>query len=180
MKLIKLLAALLVLSVLDADAELNVVPSVQSWTPQPGVFSMKEAKITVDEKYVKELNGVAEDFRGQLVGLGCESVPVMRGKARGKELFLTLETGPKQLAAEGYRIDIGDGVVVRGQTPIGVFYGTRTLLQLLAQDKVNLALPCGLIADWPRYQHRMLMLDVGREPFAVVRADGLSTNHVVV
>ncbi len=80
-------------------------------------------------------------------------------------LFLTLDCDTNQIASEGYQIEIGDAVVVRGATAGGVFYGTRTLLQLLAQDKTNLTLPRGVIVDYPQYAHRMLMLDVGRKPY---------------
>jgi hexosaminidase len=119
----------------------------------------------VDQKFAKELDGVAADFKSALKELGCGKFPVKRGAVKTGDFFLTLDCGTNHLASEGYRIEIGDGVVVRGSTPAGVFYGTRTLLQLLAQNPKEQLLPRGVIEDWPRYTHRMLMLDVGRKPF---------------
>ena len=40
-----------------------------------------------------------------------------------------------------------------------MFYGTRTLLQLLRQ---SYAVPRGRALDWPRYPQRGLMIDLGR------------------
>ena len=48
---------------------------------------------------------------------------------------------------------------IRARTATGVFYGTRTLLQLLRQ---SYAVPRGRALDWPRYPQRGLMIDLGR------------------
>jgi len=160
-----LLICLPLLGALIAHAQLNVVPAVQSWSPQAGSTTLKGARIILDEHYAKELNGVATDFKSELAALGCGNFSVDNGQAQNNAIFLTLEAGTNHFAPEGYRIEIGEGVRVMASTAAGIFNGTRTLLQLMAQDKTNLALPQGTILDWPQYQHRMLMLDVGRKPF---------------
>ena len=57
---------------------------------------------------------------------------------------------------------IGSVVTIAARTPAGVFYGTRTLLQLLHQHR---ALPRGSASDWPRYPDRGLMIDLGRRVY---------------
>ena len=78
------------------------------------------------------------------------------------EIFLTLSGSQAKHGPEGYSLTIGDRVVISGNSPAGVFFGTRTLLQMLGHSS---ALPKGKAVDWPDYSHRMLMLDVGRKPF---------------
>lgn len=160
-----LLVTLLLLSVLAARGELNVVPAVQQWATGMGMFSVKGAKIVTDEKSASELDPVAKDFQNTLKLTGCGDFALSHGSSpKNGQLFMSLANDPK-LGTEGYKIEIGDGIVVSANSPAGIFYGTRTLLQLLAQDQTNLTLPCGTITDWPQYSHRMLMLDVGRKPF---------------
>ncbi len=167
MKPIHLLAALMILWALPGQAELNVVPAVQSWTPVAGVSSVKAGRIVVDEKYAAELKPLAGNFKNELAELGCGKHTVRHGGVKSGDIVLTLDGTTNGLNAEGYRIELGDTVVVSGLAEAGVFNGTRTLLQLLAQDKTSLTLPRGTIVDNPQYSHRMLMLDVGRKPFPV-------------
>ena len=75
------------------------------------------------------------------------------------DIELTLQTGDRALGAEGYRIRIDRSVVISAHTATGVFYGTRTLLQLLWRRRT---LPRGTARDWPRYPDRGLMIDLGR------------------
>ena len=74
----------------------------------------------------------------------------------GAELALNLDP---LLAGEAYRLHIGEGGVVIGGSPAGVFYGLQTLRQLL---QVGGPLPHLDILDEPQFRWRGLMLDVAR------------------
>lgn len=63
---------------------------------------------------------------------------------------------------EGYDIVIGDYVKVSANEPVGVYWATRTLLQMGEQYK-NGNLPKGHIRDWPDYGIRGLLIDCGRK-----------------
>ncbi len=52
---------------------------------------------------------------------------------------------------------ISNQATISAATPIGIFYGTRTLLQMLQQHKDG-QLPVGTIVDYPNYAGRMLMM----------------------
>lgn len=71
------------------------------------------------------------------------------------------------LGREGYRLQIArDGVRLGAAAPTGLFWGTRTLLQMLRQTPGSV--PCGTAVDFPRYQLRGFMLDVARTPYPSV------------
>ena len=136
---------------LAESTPLNIVPAVQSWKPAAGTFDAAGAAVVVPEMYSRALGPVAQLFRQDL------------GNPSGtnRSFVLMLDAGDTG-RPEGYTVEIGDNVTIHAATATGVFYGTRTLLQMLQQNRV---LPRGTISDWPRYKHRMLMLDVGRKPF---------------
>ncbi|KAJ7134281.1 putative beta-hexosaminidase [Mycena epipterygia] len=109
----------------------------------------------------------ARTFAADLGGLGL-SVPVeVAGSAQPGSIFLTLSTDRVFLDAagrnssEGYTLTVSSqGVVIAGASPLGAFWGTRTLIQ---QAKLgNLKLPLGSGSDAPGWGTRGVMLDVGR------------------
>ena len=71
-----------------------------------------------------------------------------------------------ELPPSGYQLQIQPtGVIIRGKDAAGVFLGTRTLLQILpARLRMGAAqgIPAVTITDYPRFQWRGMMLDVGR------------------
>ena len=150
-----------------AAPTLNVVPAVQSWSPAPGTFDVNAAGFTVSATDADALRNVTLAFRQDLAALGLTppSGAADFTSADNAAYRLTLKTGTNTISPEGYVIEIGDTVTIRGSTPTGVFYGTRTLLQLLAHPGPHPTLPHGVIRDWPQSSHRLLMLDVGRKPY---------------
>ena len=61
---------------------------------------------------------------------------------------------------EAYSLDAKpDGIVITAPKPVGLLYGVETLRQLLAGTT---KLPCCRITDWPAFQWRGFMHDVGR------------------
>ena len=68
----------------------------------------------------------------------------------------------KKLGEEGYAIKITDRVAISAPTPIGLYWSTRTLLQLAEQNQER-SLPQGTIRDYPDYPLRGFMIDCGRK-----------------
>lgn len=79
-----------------------------------------------------------------------------------------------QTGTEGYRLSVTPkNIIIKANTPAGIFYGVQTLLQLLpkaieahtAQPDTGWQLPCVEITDYPRFGWRGLMFDVTRHFF---------------
>ena len=109
----------------------------------------------------------AEIFAGYVAGEEGLSLAVEQSGKRGG-ITLSLDAA---LAKEEYRLTItSKGVVIKGSTPQGVFYGLQSLRQLLSaaeKCKKGYELQGVDIADKPLLGHRGAMLDVGRYFFTV-------------
>ncbi|MEV2211983.1 family 20 glycosylhydrolase [Streptomyces sp. NPDC050997] len=125
------------------------VPALTDWTPESGSYVYRTGARLVadgaDERWVADT--LADDLRAA----GHGRVPVVRDGARTGDIVIDVEPSRTALGAEGYELHAGRRLSVTGATETGVFYGTRTLLQLLAQgDRV----PAGRTVDVPRYKER--------------------------
>ncbi len=98
---------------------------------------------------------------GATAGLEAE-LGALRPKDAPVALPLKLEVDAKSVSApEGYRLDIRkDGVTITGADPAGLFYGLKTLRQLVALHPAGV--PCGVIDDAPSFKIRGFMHDTGR------------------
>jgi hexosaminidase len=125
------------------------VPALSNWAPQSGSYAFGAgARLVADSAVERRVAGtLADDLRAA----GHGTVPVVRGGARTGDIVIDVRPGQVPLGAEGYELHAGKRLSVTGATETGAFYGTRTLLQLLAQgDRV----PAGRTVDVPRYQER--------------------------
>ena len=125
------------------------IPALRQWKGGSGTFTLPKAPRIVAPG---RLTGVARTLAAELHGATSH---------RKGEIRLALVTsGP---AGEGYTLSIGrHGIRIAARTPTGVFWGTRTLLQLLHTGR---HVPIGRARDWPRYPDRGLMIDNGRKYF---------------
>jgi len=89
-------------------------------------------------------------------------------RVAGKASFtVTLRFARRGVHAEGYRLEIDeDGATIVARDEAGLYYGTQTLLQLLALGESD-SLPVLTIDDRPHYKLRSLMVDPGRAPHSL-------------
>lgn len=80
----------------------------------------------------------------------------------------------KKLGEEAYSLEVTKKQInIAGGSPKGVFYGIQTLLQLIPEEYIRkeqvsrIIVPGVKIADYPKFQYRGAMLDVGRHFFTV-------------
>ncbi|MFI9758962.1 family 20 glycosylhydrolase [Streptomyces sp. NPDC051963] len=125
------------------------VPALTNWTAEAGSYSYGPGTRLVADSGTERR--VARTLADDLRAAGHGTVPVVRGGARAGDIVIDVRPGRTSLGTEGYELRAGKRLSVTGATGTGAFYGTRTLLQLLAQgDRI----PAGRTVDVPRYQER--------------------------
>ncbi|MFI6935742.1 family 20 glycosylhydrolase [Streptomyces sp. NPDC050287] len=125
------------------------VPALSAWTPESGSYVYRTgARLVADGAAERRVAGTLAD---DLKAAGHGRVPVVPGGARTGDIVIDVEPANASLGTEGYELHAGKRLSVTGATETGAFYGTRTLLQLLAQgDRI----PAGRTVDVPRYKER--------------------------
>lgn len=127
----------------------EVLPSLRQWQAGEGEFTLTDrARIVLEGVREQRTAADAARFAGELAGKAA----VSRGAARSGDVVLRQDPSLKgSLGAEGYRLDVGDRVTVTAATSAGVFYGSRTVLQLLNDDGRAAR---GSATDVPAYRER--------------------------
>ena len=138
-----------------------VIPELKEWRGEEGYFvPTKETRI-VCPKGNQELLRIAWMFSEDYQEMFGKKLEVVEGKARKGDIEFALRKD-KMLGKEGYAVRIRDRVSVTASEGIGIYWATRTLLQL-SEQTVNHQLPRGLIRDYPDYALRGFMIDCGRK-----------------
>lgn len=138
-----------------------VVPELKQWTGKDGNFTPgKDARIVCTSQN-PELLRIARMFADDYQQMFGQTLSVAQGKATPGDFVLSL-SADKKLGEEGYAIKITDRVTISAPTPTGLYWSTRTLLQLAEQNQER-SLPQGTIRDYPDYPLRGFMIDCGRK-----------------
>jgi hexosaminidase len=147
----------------------EVIPSLREWHGGMGSFTMGMAsRIVVDPGNAAQLQETAQVFQGDLFEMTGHPLQVVTSSApEAGDFFLTLKSRDPGIGNEGYLFQVGDSVVISAHTSAGVFYGTRTALQILLQDPTRIHIGKGTARDYPKYKVRGFMLDVGRKFFSI-------------
>jgi hexosaminidase len=166
-------AALLSLSTFKLFAPVNffansappVVPALREWHGSAGSFVLNSSsKIILDPPYASSLRETAQLFQQDLFAEIGGSLPIAISSNPGTgNFYLTLRTRDSSIGDEGYLFNVGDSVTIDARTINGVFYGTRTVLQILSAATDHVSIPKGYARDYPAYKERGFMLDLGRK-----------------
>lgn len=138
-----------------------VVPELKQWTGKDGNFTPGKDTRIVCTSQNPELLRIARMFADDYQQMFGQTLSVAQGKATSGNFVLSL-SADKKLGEEGYAIKITDRVAISAPTPIGLYWSTRTLLQLAEQNQER-SLPQGTIRDYPDYPLRGFMIDCGRK-----------------
>ncbi len=156
-------------------AERSIIPLPSSITPEEGAFRLKKRTVIAVDEGNEQLKAVGDYLAGLFnPATGYElRVKEVKPSSEGGDIRLTLSNDAPDLGKEGYELKVSRRhMVIRANTPAGVFYGIQTLRQLLPaaieKDSVQPGpwlIPAGTICDCPVYEHRGVMLDVARHFF---------------
>ena len=138
-----------------------VIPELKEWKGQKGTFIPAEnAKIVCDIEN-PDLLHVAQLFASDYETMFGRKLNIVAKGIQDGDFNFRLKKEHK-LGQEGYAMNIGKRVVVTALTPTGIYWSTRTLLQLAEQND-NRELPKGYLRDYPDYGIRGFMMDCGRK-----------------
>jgi len=146
------------------------IPALREYTLAADAYTFSaETRIVIDRA---ALRTTATVFANDLLALTTFTLPVVQDvvPAAG-DIVLSLGATDSAIGSEGYVMEVGSTLAICAQADAGVFYGTRTILQLLTQGNI---IAGGTARDWPSYPERSLMVDNGRKYFS---PDWL-TNHI--
>ncbi|WP_376793802.1 family 20 glycosylhydrolase [Thermogemmatispora sp.] len=172
-----LVGARLIIFLISLPTSVNaaplVIPSLREWHGGLGTFMLGPgARIVLDPASAPRLRATALVFQQDLQAVANLRLPVVIQETPGSgDLLLTLKNDDPGIGNEGYLLLIADSLTISAHTEAGVFYGTRTVLQMLVQDPFRSHLARGMARDYPRYAVRGFMLDVGRRYFGPGRLE---------
>ena len=137
-----------------------VVPALREWTGGTGALALTpKSRIVVGSA---SLADEADQLRSDIAALTGFDLRVAKGtQAANGDILLSGRRA--QIDPEGYVLDIGDHVDLRGGSDAGVFYGTQTVLQILRTTPGHRSLARGQAHDWPQFRERGHLLDIGRK-----------------
>lgn len=138
----------------------STVPSFDGFTETAGTWTLASGARIVTETSTADR---AEMLSTELTAYLGASVPAVVGvAATDKDVRLALAADRTDLGDEGFEMSIGEGgVTITAAKDAGIFYGTRTLSQLLRQESrgdQQLTLPGGTGTSVPKYRQRGVIL----------------------
>ncbi|MCK5861791.1 MAG: beta-N-acetylhexosaminidase [Candidatus Hydrogenedentes bacterium] len=141
--------------------ELSLVPYPQQIEIQEGIFLPKEKILLTYEEEQESIDQIARTCIQDLADVGFSVVDGKNNStAQASIVRLTLQDD-HSLAEEGYRLKIDSKVTITAATEDGLFWGTRTLLQLFEHGPEK-AVPQLSIMDYPAFGYRGLLIDNAR------------------
>ena len=138
-----------------------VIPELKEWTAKKGYFTFDEGSRIVYNQKLPELVRIAQQLSDDYYKMFNRKLQIVSGASRVGDIEIVLHPD-KHLGKEGYSIVLSDRVVISAPEAIGIYWGTRTLLQLAEQND-NQRIPRGVIRDYPDSSIRGFMLDCGRK-----------------
>ena len=162
------------------NSEPEIIPRLRSWTGGTGNFGLSTStRIVVNPSQAsKSRNGqtqpglstqtvrqVADVFKNDIAAVDNLTVAVVETTTLGNgDIVFNLDSTLANIGPEGYQMDIGANgrTTINAKSSTGLFYATRTLLQILRQQSVS-QFPVGTIKDYPTQTARLVMLDAGRK-----------------
>ena len=135
----------------------TVIPAIRDWQGAEGSFAPNSSTKLVNINGVSAVEKV-KTFFSEMVSLSLEITDEEKGS---NEIVFVLDASlENELGNEGYILEATlERIVIKAPTETGLLYGGVTVVQSVTADK---AFPCGIATDYPEYEIRSGMLDVGR------------------
>ncbi len=150
----------------EPNARPSVIPEIAEWRGSTGDFTATEgARIVLGNSALLDVaNEFAADYK-DITGNVISVVEGTEADVRSGDFYLALSAQRNGLGEEGYFCQVTDKAALYGEDPVGVYWGTRSLLQILKQTGNKI--PKGEMRDYPKYEVRGFGIDVGRQTISL-------------
>ena len=140
-----------------------VVPELAQWyssAEQQG----QTFRLTPNSRIVAEggFLSVAQELQADIADLFGLNLSIVESGAQAGDIVLAYHNDGG-FDKETYNMVVTDQVVIQANDSVGSYWGTRSVLQIL-KLRGDYAIPQGTARDYPEFQNRGFMLDVGRKP----------------
>lgn len=144
----------------------KVIPALQKWESAKGFLLLKEkGTIYVSEEDKDQLEWCASQLAEDIKEMFGWQYSVEVERPSKNAIILSLDDSAVKQGEESYEMKISDNVTIKASDKKGVFWGTRTLLQMICNQPSGLQK--GKAIDYPEYPSRGFMIDVGRKFFSL-------------
>ncbi len=157
-------------TVANPNGKPSVIPTLQEWYGYEGAYTLSgDTRIIINDTASVGLQAVAQnmlDDLAEFAGVTPEIVSGTEVDVTAADIYIESQgSDVYDVGDEGYFMTVDDkGIRIYSSTYSGCLYGTITVEQLLWQDEGNDNVPYGVIRDYPDYEIRGVMFDVGRIP----------------
>ena len=144
----------------------QVIAALQQWKGGSGKLALPaEGNIVVNPADEAVLLSTAEILADDLSMMMGWNYSVKIGKPGKNDIYMALMKPDKELGDEGYKLSVNRYAGIEAPTRKGVFWGTRTLLQMLYKQQGKISK--GTARDFPLFPNRGFMIDAGRKFFTL-------------
>ncbi len=153
-----------------AEPGLALIPTPKQVTWKDGQFVPgSDTRIVIPQGTAHDVRLAADALVRALDETAGRKIQVTEGDVAGdrKEFFVLRPTSEDAgLGAEGYRLRVGESVVLEAKDGRGLFYAVQTLRQMVRRNG-RAGIACAEIRDWPSWTYRGIMLDPARNYMTV-------------
>lgn len=164
-------------TVLFANNDISIIPEPVKMTKGSGQYSLPSNFRIELNSDLPEIKFIATDLGNKIaIATGYKfDVEEKALSANNIRLYLN-KIHNKEIGDEGYTLKVdAQGVLIEANKSAGLYYGTKTLLQLLPKDiesntlvnRESWTMPEVDITDYPRFEWRGMLLDVSRHFFTM-------------
>ncbi|MBO5452561.1 MAG: family 20 glycosylhydrolase [Clostridia bacterium] len=135
-----------------------LVPQPKKIRINDGVLCAYEYDIVLDKNCENNIFIAAKDLKNVMVENGFTNTKIVKPLTKRENcIFLTFE----EKGGQGYSLNVNEkGIIVKGESQQGLFFGIQTLKQIIMQIGINV--PYMEINDCPDMKERGYYLDISR------------------
>ena len=163
---IVLLAFIAIEASAQQDQNMGIIPAPVSVKKSNGNFKLDKTVVLISND--PKNSRVADLLNAFVVTKAGFALRPAKAVAANERAIILTSVGADKLPAEGYKINITDKNITIVGAEAGLFYGMKSMMQLMP-DKANnqILISAAEINDYPRFKYRGMHLDVSRHMYPV-------------